>query len=484
LLIEQRIAEARRRGRRSLAAMVSPANHYSWSNLIEYKLLVRAVAKIHSAYDRLILFGSIDDPVQFDPYSIVSVDPYNIEAQRLLLDIGYVGFRSCRRQDGEICIEYSRPSERGESSSDQLIRTTFRQPRYPHRENAMPSSTAAYISQGKLHLFGGASSFDMDYLLSKTPHAKDDAIILSGSLVEGSGNSQSDLDVYVIGERKPNVADIDTSRHHWVYTGDDTGTITSSGKEGLLFQIFDYIEPGNLAWDVEYWTFEEVKKLFKDLDRAFADLLRHGYRSTTFGYKAAGFLHRLHHGLVVSDNPTAARLRAELPHSKLCYVLYRQYSSGYPWIRDIRGAWLAEDYNLALYSLSEHLFDQMFAITFLEGLSNPNMKWIFHKLDNMSKDSSVACRSFRTFNEWDGRTQSNRRSQILHGLETLDLIYARGAQLLRNEERFPDVTDGIRVLEEQRSLRCHTHPEMDRQISYLLKRYRTDLPSVVDFVTK
>jgi hypothetical protein len=345
-------------------------------------------------------------------------------------------------------------------------------------------SGAAYLRQGKLHLFGGASGFDLDYLLGKTPHSKDDAIIVSGSIVEGNGNSQSDLDVYVIGERRPNMADVDTSKHHWVYTGDDAGTITSSEKEGLLHQIFDYIEPGNLAWDVEYWTFDDVQKLFEDLNRAFTDLLGHGYRSITFGYKNAGFLHRLRHGLVVCDHPTAAKLRAELPHDKLCYVLYRQYSSGYPWIRDIRGAWLAENYDLALYSVREHLFDQMFAITFLEGLSNPNMKWIFHKVENMSKGSSAVCSSFRAFNDWDARTQDSRKKQILHGIETLDLIYARGAELLRDGGRFPDPDEGIRVLEEQRRLKSHTHPEMDRQISYLLKRYRTDLPPVLEFVTK
>ncbi len=348
----------------------------------------------------------------------------------------------------------------------------------------MSSSKTAYLCQGKLHLFGGASEFDLDYLLSKTPHSKDDAIIVAGSLVEGNGNSQSDIDVYVIGERKPNMANVDTSKHHWVYTGDDPGSITSSGKDGLLFQIFDYIEPGNLAWDVEYWTFEEVQKLFDELNTAFSDLLGHGYRSITFGYKNAGFLHRLHHGLVMQDNPTAARLRTALPHDKLCYVLYRQHSSGYPWIRDIRGAWLAENYDLALYSVREHLFDQMFAITFLEGLSNPNMKWIFYKLKHMSKGSAAACDAFRAFNDWDARTQDSRKKQIVHGLETIDLIYARGAELLRNGAGFPDPDDGIRVLEEQRRLKSKTHPEMDRQLSYLLKRYRTDLPSMMDFVSK
>lgn len=111
LLIKLRISEALRRGRKGLTATVSPDNHYSWSNLLQHKLLVRAVMKAYGTHDRFVMFGVTAEPEPFDPRSSVILDPRNIQAQQLLLQFGYFGAGSFRRPDGSVWIEYSRPLE-------------------------------------------------------------------------------------------------------------------------------------------------------------------------------------------------------------------------------------------------------------------------------------------------------------------------------------------------------------------------------------
>jgi GNAT superfamily N-acetyltransferase len=109
LLIQLRVSEAERRGRKGLAATVSPDNHYSWSNLLEHKLLVRAVMKAYGTHDRFVMFGVTAESVRFDPRSFVILDPRNIHAQQLLLQFGYVGAETFQQPDGAVCIKYSRP---------------------------------------------------------------------------------------------------------------------------------------------------------------------------------------------------------------------------------------------------------------------------------------------------------------------------------------------------------------------------------------
>lgn len=108
-LIESRISEARRRGRRGLIATVSPENHYSWSNLLVHKLFVCAVMKAYGAHDRFVMFGVTTEPVKFDCKSSTILNPRDIRAQQRLIQAGYVGVRSCRRPNGDVWIEYLQP---------------------------------------------------------------------------------------------------------------------------------------------------------------------------------------------------------------------------------------------------------------------------------------------------------------------------------------------------------------------------------------
>jgi GNAT superfamily N-acetyltransferase len=108
-LIEERILEGYRRGRRCFASMVSPANHFSWKNLTTSRMHVRAVTKVDEKHDRLILLGSMDHNIQFDPRSMVIVDAQNVGLQHLLLETSYVGVEP----HGETAqIRYYKPLDR------------------------------------------------------------------------------------------------------------------------------------------------------------------------------------------------------------------------------------------------------------------------------------------------------------------------------------------------------------------------------------
>jgi hypothetical protein len=340
----------------------------------------------------------------------------------------------------------------------------------------------AYIANGALRFFNDEERLSLDDINGKIYARSSDAIILAGTIIEGYGNRRSDFDVYVICDRRPAMADVDPSRHHWLYRGEDNNSVTTD-RNGELYQLFDYLPNGNYAWDVEYWTLDEVRKVIGAVKNAHASLMVHGFRAGRLSPRQAEFLHKGLRGLRLQSNSAFEAVFGELSVPEFCYVLYRQYAGGYPVIRDIQGAWLAQEYDLAIYSAWSHLVDQLMSLTFLEQITNHNVKWIYKKVEALSDESAAVRERFHELCSPDLRDEQKKREHVLAILDLIDLVYDRCRVLLDSNAAFQSTAEGIRITEQDESSRAADNPEFRRQLEYRMKIYRAGGPTCRALVT-
>jgi hypothetical protein len=343
----------------------------------------------------------------------------------------------------------------------------------------MPTISTNSPEKRTISIFAGKQSLEVDYLLEKTYAREEDIVIVSGTLIEGIGTKYSDFDVYVIGDKRPKMKDVQTSRHHWIYNSDDNIT---TGKEGELIQLFDYIHPGNLAWDVEYWTENETLKLFAEMHQNYVDALSHTRNVFSLSYKTSGFLHRLFAAIPLQNGDKFTKLLAKLSKPELCFLLFRQYIGGYPIFRDIKGSWSDDDLDTAYQMSLNFLTDQAFALTFLELDSNPNKKWLFKKLAQLSASNRHIADRYIELNFRGAGNSEEKRRNILDAMDLVDTIFDACRALLRTNSAFFDPELALRLIKEEQLSRSSPHRELDNQFLFRRKIFSEGMPSCADLL--
>jgi hypothetical protein len=341
----------------------------------------------------------------------------------------------------------------------------------------------AFIEEDSLCFLSGQRKIHLDMLRRYICARETDTVILAGTLVEGYGNPLSDFDVYVIGDERPSLADVDSSKHHWIYGGADNNSMTTGGT-GALHQIFDYIPGEDLACDTEYWTWSDVRTAIEAVDEARTLLFGHGFRASSLSARQAEFLHKVSNGLILQGKEAFDQTFAKFSVPAYCYVQYRQYAGGYPNIRDIRGAWIVGEYDLAVYLTRSHLHDQLMSLTFLEMLTNYNMKWIFKKVQELPPACSQIVASFSKLNSADLRTDEDKKAYILESLDLMDMVYDRCRILLDSNPAFQGTEEGIEIVKKVDLGRAADHPEFRRQQEYRMKIFMSGRSRCRDFVLR
>lgn len=90
-----RIAMARAAGRRHVCATAAPANHVSWSDLLDLGMRVRAAGQFYGGFDRYVLHFDHDAaaPPAPDPAASLCIAAGDFAAAGRLLADGYMGWR-------------------------------------------------------------------------------------------------------------------------------------------------------------------------------------------------------------------------------------------------------------------------------------------------------------------------------------------------------------------------------------------------------
>ncbi|MGR3765965.1 hypothetical protein [Rossellomorea sp. NS-SX7] len=191
----------------------------------------------------------------------------------------------------------------------------------------------------------------------------DDCIVyLAGSLMEGFGNSTSDIDVYVICDAIPSI--------------EQDENITQSFLQSEQNLIRNVIHEG-IRLDFEYWTWNEFNKAINSLNRLNFKTNEYIERISDDEYD---LLHRLKFGRPIVNLEKFEEVYNHIDFDNLGHYRVAVENESYQGLlEDLQGAYLSEDFGSAFF-LSRLFLDRvMTSYLAANGETNPNTKWLYRK---------------------------------------------------------------------------------------------------------
>ena len=286
-------------------------------------------------------------------------------------------------------------------------------------------------------IFEGIARFeiDSDAILNRLPLKGDEVVILSGTIVEGIGNAHSDYDVYVISDRRPSV---DPSTPH-NYLGVEGGEMN---------QFYDYLNAEGLAFDVEFWTNDDVAAAFEELNSLYE---RASEKTKIFrpnlGWQTEDFLHKLAIGMPLTSDQGFGELKKKFSKSKFNFVKYRNFTGGYPEWKDIAGAWMSGDIDTALHDMRMYLNEQLQGLSQLSGNSNYKPKWVMQNLRRLEKAHGELVGDIREWLYRGNLSSETRKQSVLDGADLVDRIFRAGRKYLDSVPEFYSVDTALSLTE-------------------------------------
>lgn len=324
---------------------------------------------------------------------------------------------------------------------------------------------------------------DQDNALGLTHANPDDEILIAGTLVEGIGTPLSDIDIYVISDKRQPLGSVRT-RHHYINANEpdyQSLPTTSGPRGGDLHETFDYLDGSQVACNVEYWTFDEVASLVEESRASYRNTLTHTANLEPSLYFRGLLLHRLFNCIRPQPTERFSAMMHSLDKDEVCYVGYRSFTMGYDQFRDIIGAWRAGYMDSGLLSLTTHLTDQMLALSFLVGMTNPSRKWIFKKVKLFPPELAGLTQDYLAFMECGASTDDDKTAKILAGCDLLDRIFTAGQAYLEGNAKFMSCARSLELTRAEYAYRLENSngPNEELRLHYLFreKMFRRDAPS-------
>ncbi|MBW7962521.1 hypothetical protein [Bradyrhizobium sp. BR 10261] len=331
---------------------------------------------------------------------------------------------------------------------------------------------------GSIFILNGRYQLPIDELLRDLYLAADDLVVVGGSLIDGYGNAFSDVDVYVVTERRPAIERVEWRRHDWMWSS--SGDI-SEKRSGVLHETFDYVADTRLAINVEYIERAEAQARFEHACARYLDALTHTQPLSLLSYRESHFLHRLLSGVPIRNGSLMEAIVGKFDTAKLCYLGYRTFVGNYPAFRDVCGACVAGNWENAALLARSYLSGQMMALTFLGGQSNPNIKWVLSKARGMPPDYKGIVAEYERVLLEPIRTADEQAKIVWESLDLIDRILMASHRLLDLNPAFLSTHQALRLLREERQ-RHHAHPDIEGYFSLWEKLYAETPDKIAEMV--
>ncbi len=273
--------------------------------------------------------------------------------------------------------------------------------------------------------------------LIKDSHAKEsDIIVVSGTLLEGIGNSHSDIDVYVITEYLSPVEEI--GKHNYV-----------GSEKGLVRQFYDYLPEGNFGLDVEFYTVPEIHALF---DRMISLAERAAMNTKIYRPKLntsdSDAIHKLLIGKCLAGSARLKTIIESRHREAFCFLQYRNKIGGYPEFKDIAGAYASKDVDTALYNARIYLAQQISALCHISGNTNSKPKWLMQNIKSLPEKDSNLGQAVMSFLFTEARTQSAKMSLFKDWCELVDQVFLATHEYLAAATSFGfNIEEAIKLTE-------------------------------------
>ncbi|MER5868387.1 hypothetical protein [Streptomyces sp. NPDC002044] len=316
----------------------------------------------------------------------------------------------------------------------------------------------------------GMDDFDEESVLAKIHLADDDILMLSGSLVDGSGTPSSDFDFCVIARSKDERFHRDTfprEQHMRYYTSGDR-----------VKASFDYLPHSLLGVDVEYWTAEEVSALLASHARLYAQMRTRARKSSGFAASAVDFrlLSRLTYGVPLTNAAAYAELTAAVRPGEVAYTAFRAAVGSYPDFRDLAGMWAQGDHASALVAARKLGVDTFRGLTHVHGNTNRNPKYLARFLARLTLPAELTHR-FAELNAF-GAGERDAADAVLEWLDLIDLAFAEIRAGREKAAAFVGRTDFLGLLREELHENLAWNAEISNEYCFRAREAEPGLPSL------
>jgi hypothetical protein len=297
-------------------------------------------------------------------------------------------------------------------------------------------------SASQITLLDGRVIVDIDDLFTMSKAGDDDVVILSGTLLEGFGNSHSDLDLYVIGEELPVKVSHTQSRP----------TVREDGR--LRRMNVGLGKTGGVLLDVQYYTFQELSTL----SRSLRDLYEEARRGTaiyrkTLHHEDEDLIHKLLTGRVLRDRARRFDAQRTFDCGMFCFLKYRNEVGGYAEFRDLVGSWSSGDLGTCVYNIRRYLVAQVSGMMFLAGSTNVREKWFVRRLGALPDEHAEVREGVV---EWLGRatlTERDKRAAVESACDLIDVTYRHARGLLATNNRYFSAEEALALTEHELAAR-------------------------------
>lgn len=290
----------------------------------------------------------------------------------------------------------------------------------------------------RIELLGGSLVVDPYELLGRSRATDSDVAVLSGTLLEGFGNSYSDLDLYVIGEELPD-------------KGPDTPAMLVIREDGCVRRINETLEDSaNILLDVQYYTFRELDTLARSLRTLYEESRQSTqiYRKTLH-HEDEDLIHKLLTGTVLQDGTGEFDARRTFDPGMFCFLKYRNEVGGYAEFRDLVGSWTAGDLDTCVYNARGYLISQVSGMMFLAGSSNPRPKWFVRRLGALSDEYADIKEGVMSWMDGSHRTELEKRASVASACDLIDATYKHTRALLGSNPRYFSAKEAYELTERE-----------------------------------
>ena len=172
--------------------------------------------------------------------------------------------------------------------------------------------TVAAIGESEreaLALLGGEVHLPLSFVLDQAYLRQGDAAFMGGSLIEGTGNRYSDIDVHVVTPALRIEREIDLRSHYRVLSR-DRSILRGTTPESDVFLIHTVIPGTAVKVDIEYRTADEIERLIAEVRNIF-DYARKALvlLTKTMPVRDMAFIHRLYNSTDIFGAGRLATLR-------------------------------------------------------------------------------------------------------------------------------------------------------------------------------
>ncbi len=323
--------------------------------------------------------------------------------------------------------------------------------------------------EGDFRLLNGAVVLERGFILDNAYLAPGDAAIVAGSLIEGIGNVNSDVDVYVLTDRRRRAGEI-AYRQHFRAFGPNMALLTGQDPDAEVFLLHTVIPGEKIKVDIEYRTWAELDDLVARVDGLF-QVARGSIISllTSLDRRSLALVHRLHNSRTIRDTPALTRLGDRLSKAKFTYLLYRWKGSDYSVLLDMQGAWDDGDLIRCADMARENMVTQFHAYTHLCGNTSYNRKWIITYAKRLNVEGDLLEQYLDLLTCEIGRTDARLRAYILATLDLVDEIFAACSRRLEAQPLYPSGPAALAALEQFKDAAAGDYSETE--IAYCKKAY-------------